>query len=56
MELGEKHVIKSTSPSDLTIEQRYALTLKFADLVMRARGYERVIEDHEDHEIAETNI
>lgn len=44
MELTEEHLIKSTSPEDLTMEQRYSLTLKFADLVMRAKGYERVID------------
>lgn len=42
MESKEQHIIKSTSPNDLTMDQRYAFTLKFADLVMRAKGYERV--------------
>ena len=44
MELTEEHTIRSTSPDDLTMEQRYSLTLKFADLVMRAKGYERDID------------
>ncbi len=44
MELTKEHTIRSTSPDDLTMEQRYSLTLKFADLVMRAKGYERVMD------------
>lgn len=50
MELTEEHIIRSTSPNDLTLEQRYSLTLKFADLVMRAKGYERVIDPDESKE------
>lgn len=42
MELQETHIVRSTSPDDLTMDQRYSLTLRFADLVMRANGYERV--------------
>ena len=41
MELTEEHIIRSTSPDDLTMEQRHSLSLKFADLVLRAMGYER---------------
>lgn len=55
MELTEEHLIKSTSPEDLTMEQRYSLTLKFADLVMRAKGYERMIGPDESLQVQSDN-
>lgn len=44
MELTEEHIIRSTSPDDLTMEQRYSQSLKLADLVAWAMGYERNID------------
>lgn len=55
MELTGEHLIRSTSPEDLTMEQRYSLTLKFADLVMRAKGYERVIDPDESLQVQSDN-
>ncbi len=55
MELTEEHTIRSTSPDDLTMEQRYSLTLKFADLVMRAKGYERVMDPDKSVQVQSDN-
>lgn len=51
MNVKEKNIIRSTSPDDLTMDQRYALTLRFADLVMRAKGYERVMDPDANIEV-----